>query len=257
MTQTSSFQFNIGVLRSQMTLQIHTKRVSRLWYGRKKQGDIPGIIGLTGFIAITNRINIGSRQDDPYSDWWMLKIEDKIDEVKRQLETLKEYVDQVFVSVPSSFSLTENINMQPATLPVYAGSHLGYLAIFILASYDEIVRKALLACHIGLMYRSTFDSWLEEGDHLLRSLFSLVQQYHYTGITRKDLIESNAKAIAAIEQFGEVPADILNGTKRSRFTPPLRAFNNDTSEDFAADEQGESLNIIVPAESELEELDME
>lgn len=254
MAKTENFQFNMGSLRSQMTLQIHTKRVSRLWYGRRKTEDIPGIIGLSGFINITNRINIGSRQDDPYSDWWMLRIEEKINEVNDHLETLKGQVDEVFASVPSTFTLSNNVNMQPATLPVYAGSHLGFLAIFTLAQYDDIVRKALLANHIGLIYRATFDFWLDEGDHQLRSLFSLVQQYQYSGITRKDILEGNAKAIAAIEKYGEVPADIFNGTKRSRFSPPLRTLiNNDSVEDSADDnEEDQPLTVIMPTESELE-----
>lgn len=257
MAETESYQLNIGVLRSQMTLQIHTRQAARLWYGRKLSEDKPGILGLNGFLAITNRINIGSRQDDPYSDWWMLRIEEKIDETKEALNKLKTEVDQVFFSVPATFTLTENVNIQPATLPIFAGSHMGYLAIYVLALYDEIVRKVMLALHIALISRVQVDHWLEQGDHYMRSLFGLAQLYRYSGITRKDIAEGNAAVRAALEKFGQLPEGILEGKLRSRFSPPLHEESEDISEDSVVDEQDEeqTLTLVVPTESELEELE--
>lgn len=257
MEETNSFQLNIGVLRSRMTLELHTKHAARLWYGRKPSETKPPIMGVSGFLALTNRINIGSKMDDPYSDWWMIRIEEKIDDTKEQLKVLHDEVDQVFASVPSTFKMTENLNVEPANLPVFAGSHLGYLAIYVLAQYDEIVRKAMLARHIALVDLITRDHWLEQGDHFMRSLLTLVSRYWYSGTTRKDFLENNAAAQAAITKYGEVPPDIMDGTRRSRFSPPLHARLeeelDENSEDSAGDEQVEgSLTVIVPAESELD-----
>lgn len=256
MAETETFRLNIGVLRSQMTLQIHTRQASRLWYGRRQTEDRSGILGLNGFLSITNRINLGSRQDDPYSDLWMIQVEEKIDSVNSQLKNLKDEIDKIFELVPSSFSISENLNVQPVNLPIFAGSHLGYLAIYILAQYDEIVRKALLARHIALLDHSGLEYWLDRGDHYLRSLFALVQHYRFSGVSRKDFIEGNAAAKAAVEKYGEVPPDIFDGTRRSRFSPPLRtgAEDTDTSEDLAVPEdENEPLTLIVPAESELDD----
>ncbi|TQF77705.1 AcaB family transcriptional regulator, partial [Pseudomonas aeruginosa] len=55
----------------------------------------------------------------------------------------------------------------------------------------------------------------------LRSLFSLAQQYRYSGTTRDDFAAKNAAARAALEKFGELPQDVLEGTRRSRFAPPI------------------------------------
>jgi len=256
MAETESFQFNIGVLRSQMTLQIHTRQAARLWYGRKPTEERHGIIGMGGFLALTNRINIGSKMDDPYSDLWMLRIEEKIDQTKELLRVLHEEVDQVFMSVPPTFKMSENLNVQPANLPVFAGSHLGYLAIYVLAQYDEIVRKTMLAAHIALIDHIARDHWLERGDHYLRSLFTLANRYWYSGTTRKDFLEESAAALAAIEKYGEVPPDIMDGTRRSRFSPPLNVLPPDDplqGEDLADEELFDeaTLTVIVPAESEL------
>lgn len=254
MAETEVLRLNIGVLRSQMSLQIHTHQASRLWHGRRPVEGKPGILGLNGFLSITNRINIGSRQDDPYSDWWMIKIEQKIDQVNAHLKEIREEIEQVFVSVPASFTLGENLNVQPATLPVFAGSHLGYLAIYVLAQYDEIVRKAMLAHHIALIDRHGFDYWINHGDHQLRSLFALAQQYRYSGATRKDFIEGNAVAKAALEKFGAVPADILDGSRRSRFSPPLRSGIEDVEGEDLTDieDNNVSLKLIAPVQPALD-----
>ena len=56
----------------------------------------------------------------------------------------------------------------------------------------------------------------------MRSLFSLAQQYRYSGTTRDDFAAKNAAARAALEKFGELPQDVLEGTRRSRFAPIAR-----------------------------------
>ncbi|WP_141765466.1 AcaB family transcriptional regulator, partial [Pseudomonas sp. HMSC065H02] len=77
------------------------------------------------------------------------------------------------------------------------------------------------AHHTALIDRSTLERWLNEGAHALRSLFSLAQQYRYSGCTRDDFAAKNAAARAALEKFGELPQDVLEGTHRSKFAPPI------------------------------------
>ena len=59
------------------------------------------------------------------------------------------------------------------------------------------------------------------GAHALRSLFSLAQQYRFSGCVRDDFAAKNAAARAAIEKFGELPEEVLEGTRRSRYAPPI------------------------------------
>ncbi len=55
----------------------------------------------------------------------------------------------------------------------------------------------------------------------MRSLGATVPQYRYSGATRDDFAAKNAVARAALEKFGELPLDVLEGTRRSRFAPPI------------------------------------
>lgn len=217
----SSLQLNLGSLRSVMSLTLHTHHASRIWHGRAPSEGKPGIVGLNGFVAIMTKLKHGSEQDDPYSDWWMLRIEDKLSATKEQLQVLREQVDQALADVPPALSLGENLNVQPVKLPLFVASQLGFMAVYLLADYDDLARRLILAHHTALIDRSTLERWLNEGAHALRSLFSLAQQYRYSGTKRDDFAANNPSGRAALEKYGELPQDVLEGTRRSRFAPPL------------------------------------
>ena len=150
----------------------------------------------------------------------MLRIEDKLTQTKASLQALREQVDQALADVPPALSLGENMNVQPVKLPLFVNAQLGFMAVYLLADYDDLARKLILAHHTALIDRSTLERWLNDGAHALRSLFSLAQQYR-SGATRDDFASKNAVARAALEKFGELPQDVLEGTRRSRFAPPI------------------------------------
>lgn len=118
------------------------------------------------------------------------------------------------------------MNVQPVKLPLFVNAQLGFMAVYLLADYDDLARKLILAHHTALIDRSTLERWLNDGAHALRSLFSLAQQYRYSGATRDDFAAKNAAARAALEKFGELPQDVLEGTRRSRFAPPIARRSN-------------------------------
>ena len=173
MATNEPLQLNLGSLRSAMSLTLHTHHASRIWHGRAAAEGRPGIVGLNGYIAQMNKMRRGSEQDDPYSDFWMLRIEDKLDQTKATLQSLREQVDQALANVPPALSLGENLNVQPVKLPLFVNAQLGFAAVYLLADYDDIARKLILAHHTALIDRSTLERWLNEGAHALRSLFSL------------------------------------------------------------------------------------
>jgi integrating conjugative element protein (TIGR03761 family) len=214
-------RLNLGALRSAMQLTLHTHHASRIWHGRARTADRPPIIGLNGFVSIANKMKRGAEQDDPYSDWWMIRVEEKLDDTKARLQMLREQVDQILANVPPALSMSENVNVQPVRLPLFVGSQLGFLAVYLLVGYDDIARRLILAHHTALIDRRTMERWLDEGAHLLRSTFALAQHYRYSGAQRDDFAANNAAARAAREKLGELPQDVLEGTRRSRFAPPI------------------------------------
>jgi hypothetical protein len=49
----------------------------------------------------------------------MLRIEDKLEQTKASLLTLREQVDTALADVPAALSLGENLNIQPVKLPLF------------------------------------------------------------------------------------------------------------------------------------------
>ena len=136
----------------------------------------------------------------------MLRIEDKLTQTKASLQALREQVDQALADVPPALSLGENMNVQPVRLPLFVNAQLGFMAVYLLADYDDLARKLILAHHTALIDRSTLERWLNDGAHALRSLFSLAQQYRYSGATRDDFASKNAMARAALEKIRRAAA---------------------------------------------------
>lgn len=212
----------LASLRSQMQLTLHTHHALRLWHGRLPSGQVHGIVGLNGFVAQVNRIHRDAAQDDPYAEAWLLRIEAKLDSARAELLDLRAQLSDALSQAPAALSLGDNLNLAPVHLPVTVNAPLGFLALYLLADYDELARRALLAQHTALIDPPTLEDWLETGAHVLRSLFSLVQPYRSSGVCRDDFAASSAKALRAREQLGELPQAVLDGSQRARHAPVLR-----------------------------------
>ena len=237
-----NYRLNIGSLRSDVKLTLHTHHAARIWMGRPKSDLKPGIIGLSGFCSVVNRMSRGAQQDDPYSDWWMILLEDKITESKQGLKDIEARLDTAMATLPPAISISENLSIQPVSLPLYISNPIGFQAVYLLTGYDEIVRRILLAQHVGLVGRRDMEAWIDEGAAVLRSLFGLAQLYKYSGAERDDFAANNAKAEAArklYERYGELPQDILQGLRRSTFAPPIIRGQQQTETDEHSEDAAE------------------
>ncbi|MDR0770541.1 MAG: TIGR03761 family integrating conjugative element protein [Burkholderiales bacterium] len=220
---TDRITLNIGSLQSQIDLELHTYHAARLWNGRKPKTPEKnqGVPGLTDFLRITNNINIAAAQDDPYADWMIITIEERILKAKEKLAAIKEQVKQVFESIPKQLSISENLNISPARMPLFVFSPLGFQGVYLLVEFDELARDLLLAKHIGLLGRDQMEGMLDQAGHQIRSTFALTQNYRHTGVSRDDVAANNARAREAIEKFGLPPQDILERQRRSALAPQI------------------------------------
>ncbi|WP_416350620.1 PFL_4669 family integrating conjugative element protein [Pseudomonas sp. RTS4] len=214
-------QLNLGALRSVMDLTLHTHHAARIWHGRTASDGKNGIIGLSGFVGIMNKMKRGAELDDPYSDWWIIQVEEKIATCKVELNLIQEKLDQVMSGLPPTLNIGDNLSVHPVKLPLFINAQLGFMAVYLLTQFDELARRLLLAHHTALIGRRDMEVWLNEGAHVLRSLFGLAQRFKYSGAARDDFAANNARAREAREAFGELPQDVLEGTRRSEFAPVI------------------------------------
>jgi integrating conjugative element protein (TIGR03761 family) len=224
---TDKITLNIGSLRSEIVLSLHTYHAARLWSGRKPNSSDKhqGVLGLTGFLHLTNLIRIAAAQDDPYADWMIILIDERIERAKEKLAEIRSQVREVIDSIPKQLNVSENLNISPARMPLFVNSPLGFQGVYLLVEFDELARDLLLAQHIGLMGRRNMEELLDRAAHQIRSTFAMVQNYRNTGISRDDVAANNARAREVIERFGVPPKDVLEGQRRSTFAPAIQKRN--------------------------------
>jgi len=223
---TDDYSVQLGSLRSDVTITLHTYHAVRIWNGVRRSDDsneprFRGVPGMQSYFAITNLLKLVSSRDDPFADWWMLKLEERIELARKKMDGFTQTLDTVMKRIPSQMSISENLNQKPLVMPLYVSCYLGFHGIYLLEGYDRLVRKVLLANHIGLLGRADMESFVDQGSHELRSLVGLAWTFRNTGTSRDDIAANNARAREAIEKLGRPPEDILQGIRRSEFAPRI------------------------------------
>ena len=216
-----SFQIELGALRSNISLTLHTFHAALIWRGRTARLGARPILGMAGYIQITNQLRQAAAADDPYADWAMCQLEAKLARAKARIGELIQHLDRIHQDRPEQVDVGDNLNQHPVVLPLYIGSPLGFLGVYLLTDYDMLARRALLAHHTALIGQREMATILDSGGHQLRGLFDLAQRCKPSGLCRDDFRANHAEAQAARARLGPLPDDILSGSQRSQYAPTV------------------------------------
>ncbi len=213
-----------GALRSEVWLTLQTRHAQQVFSGRKATPEKPYIIGLTRFGAILSQLQVCVYADDPYADWWLMKVEEALQQAAQEVKVLRQAVEQQLKSTPGlEVKIAESLHA--IRVPLKFSNPFAYSAARILADFDTLVRVVLTARHIGLMDRREAERCLVLGTRALRRAMGTALGYKYEGVKRQDIREGNAKAQKACERMGEVPPEILDGSRRARYAPEKHLIN--------------------------------
>lgn len=119
-------------------------------------------------------------------------------------------------------------SVDPIQVPVMFAHPYGFLGAYLLADYDELVRTALTARHVGLMDRDQVWRVLLTVGRAVRRTFNLpVTAWRYTGVTRtnlraRDVLAQRVEAVYAAVGIPAPPADVLQGARRGQHAPVIR-----------------------------------
>ena len=114
-------------------------------------------------------------------------------------------------------------SIKPITLPLeFSTPFFGYEATRIVKNYDRLVLLALTTKQTGDILDSDWNRIVNKTGSKIRSVFLMSTQYRFTGVTRDDMAANNEKARSAIEKYGKLPQDILDGRKRAKHAPKIR-----------------------------------
>jgi integrating conjugative element protein (TIGR03761 family) len=207
-----------GALRSETYLILQTRQAQRLVQGRRAVLRTPGIVGLTRFATLLRPIWNGVRADDPYADWWLVRVHDAIDESERELGALKQHIDTLLRQMPGiSVSVAQSV--EPVRIPLAFTNPYAFRGSYLLSQYDALVRAILTARHVALLDRDRSERLLADAGRHVRRAFTAALGYRFLGINRDDLRLMTARAKQAEDQMGALPKDVLEGTLRAAHAP--------------------------------------
>ena len=207
-----------GALRGQVWLTIQTRQAQQLLRGRNAALDKPAIIGLLGFADRLRIIWQAAGNDDPYADWWLIKIHEAIDAAGRSIHNGQKALDDVLIQA-SGMDVTIAGSLQPCRVPLQFANPYAYRGAQLLSAYDTLVCTALTARHVGLLDNETSDSLIRRGARKVRSTFTRPQSYRLTGIDRGNLRRGGGRTHDARQAMGDVPNDVMSGERHALLVP--------------------------------------
>ena len=226
----------VGSLHGEVWLTVQSYQAQSLLRGRRASEGKPAIIGLVGFADRLKSLWQAVRQDDPYADWWLIKVEEGIGACRAQLRLLCEQVDNLLASY-DCFDITVAQSRQPQRISLQFANPYAFRAAQMLAEYDRLICVFMTLRHLGVEIPQAFDEQFKGSGRWLRRVFALPQDYHFFDVDRCAILQGTQRAQKARERMGDVPDDILVGDR----LPSLRPIAFRKPE---LSELGDSLNTV-------------
>jgi integrating conjugative element protein (TIGR03761 family) len=222
-----------GALRSRTVLQVQTRKAHALVRGRRREGAKPAIIGLVRFAALLGPIYAAAAKDDPWADWWLLKVERELTQGKEELAAMRGHLDKLLhgrAVIDVEVAHCE----EPVKVDLTFRNPYGFLAAYLVADYDELVLAVLTARHVSLLGRKEAERLLDEGGRLVRRAFHAADGYRHLAVSREDLRQGTARGLRARETLGELPQEVLEGTLRAEHAPAIGRLESEPIADAPA-----------------------
>lgn len=209
-----------GVLRGGATLTLQTRQAQRLVKGRGYTAEKPAIIGLIGFANLLRPIWHGARADDPYADWWMLKVHAALELAEQALIADEQIIATQFQAM-GAIEVAAPASIKPVRIALNFSNPYAFRAARLVALYDGVMRTFLSAQHVGLLSRDDAERALHLAGRQVRRALQSVIGYRFVGVTRLDVTQGRVRAQQARDVMGELPEAILAGTSRAPYAPAV------------------------------------
>ena len=207
-----------GVLRGEVWLTVQSRHAQRLILGRVATLDKPAIIGLVGFADRLRVIWNAARADDPYADWWLIKIDEALERARQRIKHERVVLDQC-IQERSALQIKVVTTEKPYRTQLQFANPYAYWGAHLVAEFDTTARTILTARHVGLISGANAEESLRGTSGVIRSLFAVPQGYRVFRIDRKAVASGGRVAKSAAELMGELPQDVLAGERFASLTP--------------------------------------
>jgi integrating conjugative element protein (TIGR03761 family) len=207
-------------------MDIHTREAYRIFIGRARE-ESPGKYGITSgkrVAAILRSIWNLSASDNPYADWMLVQVSDKMDELRQQMNEATQRFEEA-IAKEQSRGLRVSILKSRAPVAVELGfrSPYGYMIVDLTLDFDYFTRVIKTLVQKNRLSDVEGHEEIRKYTKTIRALFESTLPYQkyllreeLRGLCRADYLpsasdESRKRVLAARGIFGEVPAGIFTG----------------------------------------------
>jgi integrating conjugative element protein (TIGR03761 family) len=223
MTEVRSASFNIGIgkLQADIELTLNSPHAAKIWLGRPAsyRKNLARIAGIEDYFHAVYRIVESAKLDDPYGDWWLMLVENKIDQAEHRIKQVDAALNGRLATVPKQLRVGESTNYFPFRTPVNVDSPQGFIGLYQLIAFDKLALKIDLARRLAAIDSNEVSMWGRYAAGGLRHLFFYAQSFYHSGANRQDFQAMNARAQRALARLGPLPPEVLEGAMRSKFSP--------------------------------------
>lgn len=209
---------SIGALQGEVWLTVQTYQAQSLIRGRRSSEGKSAIVGLIGFADRLKSLWQAARFDDPYADWWLIKVEGAIAASRSQLQQVQEQLEAL-PPLHNGFEFAIAKSSQPQRVSLQFANPYAFRAAQMLAEFDQMLCAVMTFRHLGVDFPTTLDEQVNASSRWVRRVFAVPQGYHSLSVCRDDLRQHTARAEKAREQMGELPQDILSGERLPSLRP--------------------------------------
>jgi len=210
---------------------LHTKEAHRLFIGRARdpQGNYQPIVGGKRVAAALRTIWYLSGNDNPYADWALIDISERIQGLKETLDALGQECDRRLKAAAKKgliFSILKS--REPVTVTLGFRSPYGYTIAGLIVEFDYQVRQVKTLVRKDLMTDEEGRQLIRQTTRKIRGVFEVPVRFErylirpeLRNLSRADWLpgagEEAAKRVKAVTGiFGDVPKEVFTGAVAPR-----------------------------------------
>lgn len=212
-----------GRLMAENFLTIETRLAQQMYTGRAKTADKDQVVGFNHFGALMTRICDRAALDDPYMDMYLIEVEQ---EIEQALLTLQELHEKLVELLNHNKKLQINVpeSVKPLKVRLSFRSPYAYKAADLIMVFDEAAKLLNAGRHTARINNDQFHNMRGRLGKAVRRVFHTPTRFpiKHIQISREEYRQRTRKALEIIQQYGEVPEDILSGKRRGQYAPPIK-----------------------------------
>ena len=192
-----------SALHGDICVTLHTRIAILLWLAQP--------VDLPQCLALLRRLEHAVRSDDPWATHWLANIQTQLAMLEHLVIRKQRQLDRRFAGLPESISSQHGHNPAPIqfTLAYAQLTPPGSRLIVLLTRFDFLVRDILLAWRLNLISAEEKSETLRLFPRLIRQLYSYVNRFRTTGVTRDDVRQGTPLADSATRRLGKLPGRLL------------------------------------------------